>query len=261
MTSLFLTRALCCKELAAPGDVLAVLVAGGHMARVDSLQAHLVEELQDLLDAEHQLTKALPRMAKAASSPSLRQAFTKHLAETRQHAERLKQALRALGQAASSKTCDGMKGLLEEAEHMMNNTPEGALRDAVMITGAQKVEHYEIASYGTVATYAYVLGEQPAMRLLRQTLREEKAADQKLTQIAERAVNEEAADEWQSQESLMEQSAKWASAAASSVSRQLTKGARRAAAAMGVANERSRTGRGRSRSGSRKSGRRQARGR
>ena len=166
------------------------------MAQVDSLRTHLVDELRDTLDAEQQLIKALPKMARAASTPRLKQAFQSHLAETRKQADRLKQALRLLGESARAKTCEGMEGLLTEGEEMMNEAPDGPVRDAVLISSAQKVEHYEIASYGTAATYAQVLGERQVARLLGQTLREEKSADQKLTAIAEASVNERAAEAW-----------------------------------------------------------------
>jgi ferritin-like metal-binding protein YciE len=180
---------------------------------VDSLKTHLIEELTDLRDAEQQLIKALPRLAKAASAKPLKTALAKHLRETRAHVTRLDRALRGLGERPASKTCKGMKGLLGEGDTMMNKTPEGALRDAVIITGAQKVEHYEMASYGTARTYAQVLGEAQVARLLQQTLKEEKAADLTLTAIAERSVNEDAAEEWTAQEEenngLLQQSAEW----------------------------------------------------
>src|SRR6186713_3487898 len=115
---------------------------------VDSLRTHLIEELTDLFDAEQQLTKALPKMAASATEPKLKAAFQKHLKETRGHVARLDKALRQLGEKPRRKTCEAMKGLLTEGEEMMNNTSEGALRDVVMITAAQKVEHYEMASYG-----------------------------------------------------------------------------------------------------------------
>ena len=208
---------------------------------VDSLRAHLVDELIDLRSAEEQLTKALPKLAGSATSKPLRTAFEKHLKETRAHITRLDQALRDLGEKARSKTCEAMQGLLEEGETVMNKTPEGPLRDAVMITGAQKVEHYEIASYGTARTYAQVLGETTVARLLAQTLKEEKAADLTLTQIAEKSVNEEAADEWLShtEEGMLVRSAEWAGRAATSASQRLAKGARRVAQAVGVAPDRS----------------------
>jgi ferritin-like metal-binding protein YciE len=213
------------------------------MAAVESLHAHLVEELTDLRDAETQLTEALPKLAQSATSKALRAAFQKHLKETRTHLTRIDQALRALGEKPSSKTCEAMKGLLKEGESHMKKAPAGALRDAVMITGAQKVEHYEMASYGTARTYAQVLGARDVARLLRQTLQEEKAADRALTDIAEGSVNEEAAESFQSQsdseEGPLMRSAEWAGRAGGMAVRQLTRTVRRAASAVGVAQERS----------------------
>ena len=221
------------------------------MAAVDSLHAHLVEELTDLRDAETQLTAALPKLAQSATSKALRTAFQKHLKETRTHLTRIDQALRALGEKPSSETCEAMKGLLKEGEKHMKKAPAGALRYAVLITGAQKVEHYEMASYGTARTYAQVLGEHQVGRLLEQTLKEEKAADRTLTNIAEDSVNEEAAEEFQSQsdseEGPLMRSAEWAGRTSGMAVRQLTRTARRAAATVGIAQDRS------SRSSSRKS--------
>ena len=220
---------------------------------VHSLRMHLIEELTDLLDAETQLTKALPKMATAATAKSLKTAFEKHLRETQRQITRLNKALQHLGERPHRKTCEGMKGLLSEGEEMMKQTREGALRDAVMITAAQKVEHYEMASYGTARTYAQVLGEPAVARLLEQSLKEEKAADGKLTIIAENSVNEEAAEEWQAhdadKEGTLIRSAAWLGGAVGSASRQLGRHARRAAASMGLAHESSssRTPRGRRR--------------
>jgi ferritin-like metal-binding protein YciE len=193
------------------------------MAQIDSLRTHLVDELRDTLDAEQQLIKALPKMAKLAQAPRLKQALQSHLAETRQQAERVKQALRLLGESTRSKTCEGMQGLIEEGQTMANEAPEGPVRDAVIIASAQKVEHYEIASYGTAATFAEVLGEMQVKRLLGQTLREEKSADQKLTGIAEGSVNQRAAEAWatQEEEGLLEQGATWMGSAARSAARTL----------------------------------------
>jgi ferritin-like metal-binding protein YciE len=226
------------------------------MAAVESLRTHLIEELADLLDAETQLTKALPKMARAATTKPLKAAFQSHLAETRGHITRLNRALRELGERPRRKTCEGMEGLISEGEDVMSKTPEGSLRDAVLITAAQKVEHYEMASYGTARTYAEVLGEPAVARLLQQNLKEEKAADGKLTLLAERSVNEEAAEEWQSQEEeegLVEQSTKWVGNTMSSTRRQIASGARRAAASLGLASER--TSRSSRRRGGRKRGR------
>jgi ferritin-like metal-binding protein YciE len=174
------------------------------MASVASLREHLVEELNDLVSAEQQLIEALPKMAQRAADRQLRTAFKNHLAETRQHEKRVTQALKQLGEKASGETCEAMEGLLKEGQELMDGADGGALRDAMMITAAQKVEHYEIATYGTVRTYATLLGEQGVARLLEQTLKQEKAADKKLTTIAEGAVNKRAAKEWQEQTSAAE---------------------------------------------------------
>jgi len=225
------------------GYLLAAPAAGGLlMAAVDSLHAHLVEELTDLRDAETQLTEALPKLAQSASSRELRAAFQKHLKETRTHLTRIDQALRALGEKPSSKTCEAMKGLLKEGNGHMKKAPAGALRDAVIITGAQKVEHYEMASYGTARTYAQVLGQQQVARLLEQTLKEEKAADRTLTDIAEGSVNEDAAQEFQahsSEEGPLVRSAAWAGRVSGAAVRELSRGVRGAASAVGMAHDRS----------------------
>src|SRR5262245_57859582 len=208
---------------------------------VQSLRAHLIEELTDLLDAETQLTRALPKMATAATTRALKVAFQKHFQETKGHIARLDKALQQLGASARRKTCEGMKGLLNEGETIINKTPEGTLRDAVMITAAQKVEHYEMASYGTARTYARVLGAPAVARLLEQNLKEEKAADAKLTTIAEGSVNSEAAEEWRLQESAEEgtlvRSAVWLGGAVGPASRQLGRQPRRAAAPIGTAHD------------------------
>ena len=166
------------------------------MADVQSLRTHLITELRDLVDAEQQLTKALPEFASRASTPALRTAFERHLQETEDHIRRLTQAFQTLGEAAQAKRCEGMQGLIREGNAVVSATPKGALRDAVMITSAQKVEHYEIASYGTARTYATVLGESRVADLLETTLQEEKNADAKLTSIAETKVNDSAAAAW-----------------------------------------------------------------
>jgi ferritin-like metal-binding protein YciE len=174
------------------------------MASVASLREHLVEELNDLLNAEQQLIEALPKMAERASSRDLRTAIRGHLSETRQHATRVSQALKQLGEKASGKTCEAMEGLLKEGQELMDGSDAGALRDAMLITAAQKVEHYEIATYGTVRTYAQVVGERGVAKLLQQTLKEEHAADRKLTKIAVGSVNRRAAQEYHEQTSTTE---------------------------------------------------------
>jgi ferritin-like metal-binding protein YciE len=182
------------------------------MASVTSLREHLIEELNDLVNAEEQLIEALPQMAGKASTDRLKAAFRSHLAETRGHRQRAAQALRLLGEKPSGNTCEAMEGLLEEGQELMEGTEPGALQDAMLITAAQKVEHYEIAAYGTVATYAQVLGERGVARLMEQTLRQEKAADRKLTSIAEGMVNKRAAKEYHQQQratDMVSQGAQW----------------------------------------------------
>ncbi len=199
------------------------------MASVASLREHLVEELNDLLDAEQQLIEALPTMAERASRKELQSAFRRHLAETKTHERRLSQALKALGEDASGTTCDAMKGLLDEGQELMSSGEPGALLDAMLITAAQKVEHYEIASYGTVRTYANVLGEKKVAQLLEQNLRDEKNADKKLTAIAEGAVNKQAAREWherQSATTMLEKGAEWIGSAVGRVRGVMPSGSR-----------------------------------
>ena len=183
------------------------------MATVASLREHLVEELNDLHNAEQQLIEALPQMAQRAASRELKAAFKTHLAQTRTHQRRVTQALRQLGEKPDGSTCEAMEGLIEEGEHLMRSGGPGALQDAMLITAAQKVEHYEIASYGTVRTYAQVVGERAVAKLLEQNLKEEKAADKKLTSIAEGSVNKRAGQEWQGRigvGSVLERRTRWA---------------------------------------------------
>jgi len=189
------------------------------MASVGSLREHLVEELRDLVNAEEQLLKALPLMADRASRRELKAAFRRHLAETRRHVQRAQRALQMLKEDASGKTCEAMEGLIEEGQELMGSSDPGPLLDAMLITAAQKVEHYEIASYGTVRTYAQVLGQGAIARLLSETLREEKAADKKLTRIAEADVNRRAAREWHEKEGMLERGAKWVGTAVGTVTR------------------------------------------
>jgi ferritin-like metal-binding protein YciE len=150
----------------------------------ENLHELFVDELKDIYDAEKQLTKALPKMAKAADSPDLRAAFEEHFEITRMQVNRLEEVFKALGMAARGKPCEGMKGLIKEGQEMMEELDKGATLDAALIAAAQKVEHYEIASYGTLATFAEIMGHQDAKDLLGQTLDEEKEADDKLTQVA-----------------------------------------------------------------------------
>jgi ferritin-like metal-binding protein YciE len=201
------------------------------MAEANSLRQHLVDELRDLLDAEQQLTRALPQFARAAATPALKSAFEHHLSETKRHLDRLNQALRTLGETTTAKRCPGMRGIISEGNAMVSDTPRGPLRDAMMISGAQKAEHYEMASYGTARTYAEVLGRSDVARLLSDTLREEKAADTKLTEIAEGIVNAKAAEEWYSRDTgVLDQSAEWVGQTVGMAAR----GVMRAANAVGI---------------------------
>lgn len=148
------------------------------------------DELKDIYWAEKHLVKNLPKLAKGATSAELKAAFEKHLTETEGHVARLEQVFAAIGEKASAKKCQAMDGLVKEAKELLEDTDEGTMtRDAALISAAQKVEHYEMASYGTLKTLAGVLGFQSAVRLLEQTLAEEKKTDELLTQIAESSVN------------------------------------------------------------------------
>jgi ferritin-like metal-binding protein YciE len=159
---------------------------------VKTVQDLLVDELRDIYHAEKQLLKALPKMAKAASSDKLRQAFEHHLEETRGQVERLEQVFERLEVPARAKRCEAMAGLIEEAQEMVDEIKTPEVLDAALITAAQKVEHYEIASYGSVHALAQATGQEEVAQLLGQTLEEEKAADQKLNQIALSDVNKTA---------------------------------------------------------------------
>jgi ferritin-like metal-binding protein YciE len=153
--------------------------------KVESLKELLVEELRDLYSAENQLTKALPKVAKSASEPKLKKAVESHLKETEGHVQRLEKIFEQLGKSPKGKTCDGMKGLISETDERIKEGGEASVLDAGLIADAQRVEHYEIAAYGTARTFANLLGEKQIVRLLEQTLEEEKAADAKLTEVAD----------------------------------------------------------------------------
>lgn len=161
--------------------------------KVNSLKELYVEELKDTYDAEKQIVKALPKMVKAASTPELQKAFEAHLEQTKGHVQRLEQIFQGLGEEPKAKKCDGMRGILEEGEEVVSEGSEGPVRDAGLIAGAQRVEHYEMAVYGSLKTWAEQLNDDQAAQLLEETLNEEKKADQKLTQIAESSVNTNAA--------------------------------------------------------------------
>ncbi|WP_291912451.1 ferritin-like domain-containing protein [Chitinophaga sp. CB10] len=155
-----------------------------------------VDELKDIYWAEKALTKALPKLKKAATSEELQEAFEKHAEETQGHVETLEQIFQLLGQKAQAKKCDAMEGLISEAQSIIEDTEEGSMvRDAALILAAQKVEHYEIATYGTLRVFAENMGHTEVMELLEQTLENEKATDEALTEIATNTINEEASEE------------------------------------------------------------------
>ncbi len=159
---------------------------------LSSLQDLFLDELRDVLSAEKQLVKALPKMAKAAENEELQTAFEEHLEQTKVHVERLEQIFERLGKAARGKTCKGMEGLIEEGKEMMEEDGDPAVLDAALISAAQRVEHYEIAAYGTLRTWARMLGEEEIESLLQETLDEEGETDKRLTDLAESIINVEA---------------------------------------------------------------------
>jgi ferritin-like metal-binding protein YciE len=164
------------------------------MAEAGTLHDAFVDELRDTYDAEKQLTKALPKMAKAASSPNLRAAFEAHLQETREQIERLEQIFAGLDEKVRGKHCDGIAGIIEEGKTIMEEDFDDTTMDACLIAAAQRAEHYEMAAYGTLAAWARAMGHTEAADLLEQTLEEEKATDEKLSSLAEGGINQEAAD-------------------------------------------------------------------
>ena len=159
---------------------------------LDTLKDLYIDELKDLYNAESQLVKALPKMAKAATDPSLKKAFEDHLGQTEGHVARLEEIFKDLGEKPTGKVCKAMKGLVEEGAELIEEDAAPEVKDAGLIAAAQRVEHYEMAGYGSVRTYAKSLGETAAVKLLQQTLDEEGAADEKLTGIAEGVVNAKA---------------------------------------------------------------------
>jgi ferritin-like metal-binding protein YciE len=158
---------------------------------VGTMTELFVDELKDLYSAEKQITRVLPKLAKAATSVDLKQAFLSHLEETNGQVARLDKIFETLGKTPRGKTCVGMKGVLEEGAEVLEDTDKGSVRDAALISAAQRVEHYEMAGYGSVRDFAKMLGQGEIATLLEETLEEEKAADKKLTSIAKQ-VNAEA---------------------------------------------------------------------
>jgi ferritin-like metal-binding protein YciE len=156
-----------------------------------TLKSVFVDELRDLYNAEQQLIKALPKMAKNAASDELRKGFEEHLEQTKEHAARIEKIFGGLGEPVKGKKCKGMEGIVAEGSEVMSEDYEGAVMDAAIISAAQRVEHYEIAAYGSVHAYAELMGESDAASLLERTLEEEKETDQKLTELSKQ-INEEA---------------------------------------------------------------------
>jgi ferritin-like metal-binding protein YciE len=160
--------------------------------KLDTLEKLYVDELRDIYNAENQLLKALPKMAKGASSSDLKDAFEAHLRQTESHVERLEQIFAELDESPKGKTCHGMKGLIEEGSEILKEDGEESVLDAGIIVAAQKVEHYEMAAYGSARTFARLLGQAKAAELLQTTLDEESETNESLNQLAENMVNPEA---------------------------------------------------------------------
>jgi ferritin-like metal-binding protein YciE len=160
--------------------------------KLDTLKTLYIDELRDIYNAENQLIKALPKMAKSASSEELQEAFEKHLEQTKTHVERLEEVFEEIGEKPKGKTCKAMKGLIEEGSEILHEDGEESVIDAGIIVAAQKVEHYEIASYGSVRTFAQLLGKDRSADLLQTTLEEESEANELLNKLAEDIVNPEA---------------------------------------------------------------------
>lgn len=178
-----------------------------HSLETDSSKLHKLfeDELKDIYWAEKALVKAIPKMIKKATSEDLVEALENHLEETEGHVQRCEQAFELLGKTAQAKKCEAMTGLIEEAEEIMDESDEGVMRDAGIISAAQKIEHYEIATYGTLCAFAKALGLTEIKDLLGQTLDEEKNADETLTTVAESAINVEAAHAGEEEEEEVEE--------------------------------------------------------
>jgi ferritin-like metal-binding protein YciE len=159
-----------------------------------NLEDGLVEELTDILSAENQIAQLLPKMAEKTSNAKLKSAFEMHARQTEEHISRVEEALTMLGQKPEAKTCEAMKGLAKEGQSIMKEDAEPEVLDAMLIAAAQKIEHYEIASYGTVCTWAAAIGRDDVKELLGKTLQNEEQTDKKLSELAESTVNKKAVD-------------------------------------------------------------------
>jgi ferritin-like metal-binding protein YciE len=163
--------------------------------KLETLHELFMDMLKDIYDGEHQITEALPKMAKAAKSPELKEGFRTHLQETEEHIKRLERIFEMMGKKPTRKKCKGIAGLIKEGDELMKEDADRDVVDAGLIAAAQKVEHYEMAEYGTLRTYAQLMGHSEAARLLQQTLDEEGAADKKLTALAESGINVKAMED------------------------------------------------------------------
>jgi ferritin-like metal-binding protein YciE len=172
------------------------------MAAASTFHDAFIDELRDTYDAERQLTKALPKLAKAATSPELREAFESHLEETRGQIERLERVFESLDEKVRGKHCDGIAGIIEEGKSIMGEDFDDSTLDALLVAAGQRAEHYEMAAYGTLVAWAKIMGHTDAADLLQETLDEEKAADVKLSALAEGGINQVAADALESDEEL-----------------------------------------------------------
>jgi ferritin-like metal-binding protein YciE len=195
------------------------------MAEAGTLHDAFIDELRDSYDAEKQLTKALPKLAKAACNPKLREAFQTHLEETQGHVERLEQVFALLDEKVQGKHCEGIAGIIEEGKSIMEEDFDDTTMDACLIAAGQRAEHYEMAAYGTLIAWAQTMGHTDAAKLLQQTLNEEKAADKKLSGLAEGGINQSAADTAHPEDGKAEPMAEGASAGRRSAS--TTKAGRR----------------------------------
>lgn len=174
---------------------------------MENLQELFVEQLKDVHNAEKQITKALPKMAKAASSPQLRAAFVEHLAVTKEHVARLESIFEELGEKPGRKKCAAMEGLVEEGQELIEEKPVAQVLDAGLIAAAQRVEHYEIAAYGTLRAFANTLGHKNSVKLFEKTLKEEEEADKLLSNLAESEINERAVSPEKKEPSTLKQRA------------------------------------------------------
>src|SRR4029078_8930634 len=175
-------------------NMLVCRSGGNHMAEAGTLHDAFIDELRDAYDAEKQLTKALAKLAKAATNPKLRDAFETHLEETQRQITRLEQVFESLDEKVRGKHCDGIAGIIEEGKSVMEEDFDDITMDACLIAAGQRAEHYEMAAYGTLIAWAEAMGHTEAPSLLRQILEEEKAADKKLSSLAEGGINQSAAD-------------------------------------------------------------------